>query len=75
MIKIVGIERHEYAPELNRVHLSNGKVIPTPGCVTIVQVWEAVRNHIEGLSDRPEENEQSSAAYLLAMLAAQRRSV
>lgn len=55
MIKIVGIERHEYAPELNKIHLSNGKVVPAPGCVTIVQANKVMNAYIEGLSDRPEQ--------------------
>ena len=89
MNKIVGIERHEYAPELNKIHLSNGKVVPAPGCVTIVQANKVMNAYIEGLSRTPveklllnlrgmmeqEENEHASAAYLRAMMAVHRHLV
>lgn len=31
------LERHKYAPELNRLHLKNGTSISVPGCTSIGQ--------------------------------------
>lgn len=41
MPKIAKLERHAYAPELNRLHLTNGLTVPVPGCTTIAQARKA----------------------------------
>lgn len=33
--EVLKLELHKYAPELNRIHLKNGKTISTPNCLTI----------------------------------------
>lgn len=40
--QVVKLERHEYAPEMNKLHLTDGKTISTPQKVTIesaVEYW------------------------------------
>ena len=34
-MKILGLERHAYAPELNKLHLKNGVTIPAPYCTSV----------------------------------------
>lgn len=41
-IKVVGIKRHAYAPEMNRAQLSNGNWIAVPSCKTIAEAQEAI---------------------------------
>lgn len=43
---VVRLERHAYAPELNRSLLSNGKTIKTPSCNNIAEA----QAHIDALS-------------------------
>ena len=43
----VGLERHAYAPELNKLHLKNGTTINTPRCTDIdTAIVYAVRNNL-----------------------------
>jgi len=45
--KLTGLERHAYAPELNKLHLKNGTTINTPRCTDIdTAIIYAVRNNL-----------------------------
>ena len=35
MKEIHGLERHRYAPELNKLHFKDGSTFKTPHCTTI----------------------------------------
>lgn len=39
---IKGLESHQYAPELNKLHLRNGAMIPAPGATTIRDARKAL---------------------------------
>jgi len=39
-IQVHGLERHRFAPELNCLHLTDGREVRTPGCTTIEQAME-----------------------------------
>lgn len=43
---IVKLERHKYAPEMNKLHMRDGRTISTPGQTRIRDAWAyAIRNH------------------------------
>lgn len=46
--KVVGLERHKYAPELNELHFKSGKTIRVRYCTTLN---EAISTIIDNLSD------------------------
>lgn len=44
--QVVRLQRHNFAPEMNRAFLSNGTSVKTPGCLTIAEAQE----HINAMS-------------------------
>ncbi len=40
--KVTCLERHAYAPELNRLHLKSGASFPVPHCTTIAQAIKRI---------------------------------
>lgn len=46
-MKIKKLEAHQYAPELNKLHLANGVIIPAPGCFTIAEVRARIFHRVK----------------------------
>jgi hypothetical protein len=44
MKKILGLERHRYAPELNTLHYTDGTKVRVPQCTTLEQAENYVAN-------------------------------
>jgi len=42
-IKIIGLERHAYAPELNKLVYSNGRCDNAPCCFTLSEAMDFVK--------------------------------
>lgn len=42
---ILGLERHAYAPELNRLHFTDGTTQRVPQCTTIAEAIEYLNTH------------------------------
>jgi len=38
------LERHAYAPEMNKLHMNSGVIHSVPGCTTIVDAITYVKN-------------------------------
>jgi hypothetical protein len=45
LYKIVSLERHRYAPELNKAHLEDGRTVKVPGCTTIQSALELMNQN------------------------------
>lgn len=43
---VKAIEVHAYAPELNKIHLKNGAVLPAPGCTSVSEFRQRKRRAV-----------------------------